>query len=170
MEIESIRLSENDLYNEFVIKADGTKYLDGKRVGEELQVESMNHNQRTGGFIWYEDADAPAYLVNAVYGTYTVTESNFNVPLTAKLNEIAFEAFQMLLETYSGLTSIFIDMTFSIFMSLKTESPESTSLSYKTYTAKCINEVRYLRRYTALYPEKNYGGTPRYWYRYGVLI
>jgi hypothetical protein len=165
-----IKISENDIYNEVVIKPDGTKYLDGKQIGQELVTESMNSNQRTGGFTWYEDAEAPSYLLNAVYGTYTVTERNVNVPLTNFLNAITYQAFKMVLAAYSGLSLTFIDMTFRIFDVLRTDSPNSDALSYITYTAKCINNVRYLRRYTVLYPRGNYGGTPQYSFRYGVLL
>ena len=165
-----VKVSENDIYNEVLFKADGTIYLDGIKVSQELETEAMSNNQRTGGFVWYTVNEAPTYLLNASYGAFTVTQQSANIALTKALSEIAYETFKMLMQRVADLVEELVDMTFTIFENFRIENPYSDALSYKVYTAKCTNNVRYLKRCTTLYPKKNYNGTPRSSYRYGVLI
>lgn len=165
-----VNVVENDIHNEVILKSDGTRYLDGKKIDGELVVNTTSVGARTGGFNWYKYADAPSYLINASYGSYTLTQSDANVPLTNVLKSIAYESFKMVIAAYSGLSPEFVDMTFAIFDALRTNSPNSDALSFKVYTAKCTTNPRYLRRYTDLYPKVNFQGTRQTSVRYGVLI
>lgn len=165
-----MNVSENNITNELIFMADGSLYLDGKKVdvkNSEITYELM---PRTGGFEWYSESDAPSYLQNASYGSYTLTAQAADVQLATKIENITYAACVAALTYSSGIYGAFVGFGVSAFRELQTENPDATDLSHKVYTAKCPNNPRYLKRKTYVYTEKNYGGTMVISYSYGVLI
>lgn len=165
---------EGDIHNELIIKSDGTMFLDGKEVIFETEtinlgsVSGQTITPKTGGIQWYAPSDAPSYLKDASYGSYSVSWKCSSVNLQKSLSSIAYATFMGVIT--GGLLGGVLGFTTTAFYELITYNPNSTCVSYIDYVARGSSVARYYkgRRYT--YAAKNYEGKKTITYSYGIML
>lgn len=184
-------IREGIIHNTLIYKTDGTILLDNNvveiTISDELEHSFVNENLEntraitledssadimpcTGGFNWYSPSDAPSYLKNASYGTYTNTANVANVNLNVALENIALATIVSLLTSSSSLLGTFVGFTMTCLNELRRYNENSTRVSHKVYTATSSDSRRYLKRKTYVYANTNYQGGYTICYSYGLLI
>ena len=167
-------VAEGDLYNELIIKEDGKVILDSQEVKYEtamltsFDISESNVLPRTGGIQWYSSNDAPSYLKNASYGSYSAGWRVANIDIGRSLNSIAYATFVGLVT--AGIEGGVIGFVSTAFWELVNYNPNSSHVSYIDYKARSNDNARYFkaRRYT--YAEANYQGGCVTTYSYGVML
>lgn len=160
---------EGNIENELVIKSNGEIFLDGK----EVIIINETFNERsvqplTGGITWYSSSKAPSYLKTATYGSYSESWRCSSVNLQKSLGNIAYSTFIGLVT--SGGVGGAIGFTSAAFYELVNYDPNSKSISYIDYLARCSANARYYksRRYT--YTRKNFGGKRTITFAFGLMM